>query len=99
VEFSKVPGITHYCTGDGLSVKSIPGKNGIDDGYTGAIRVPWYLFNFTAKTYTEPFGTVTPNEIERGTVTIAGEERAILNVKLNSLATIIEIKLAGLQDG
>lgn len=98
VAFSKLPGVTLTGTGDGNSVNSVPGKNGIDDGYTGSVRAPWYAYSFATRAYSSPFGTVTPKQIEQGTITVDGETRIILNAKLNAIKTILEIKIGGISD-
>lgn len=81
------------------SGRPIPSQSGVEDGFSGIARLPWYSYDKDAGTYSDPFAGVALEEIAQGTIVCNGVELLVVNAAIDGNGAVLTLKLGGVFDG
>lgn len=81
------------------SGRPIPSQAGVEDGFSGFVRLPWYDYNRATGTYSEPFAGITIEEIAQDRITVNGVELLVVNASIDGPGAVLTLKVGGVFDG
>lgn len=80
------------------SGRPIPSQSGIEDGFSGVARLPWYSYDKAANSYSEPFAGISIEDIAQDRIVCNGVELLVVNAAIDGIGAVLTLKLGGVFD-